>query len=42
MRGHQDRHAGRFIYAPRLHPDKAVLDEIHTADADFAAEIIEL
>mgnify|MGYP003694610197 CR=1 FL=1 len=42
MRGHQDRDAGRLVNAARLHPDKAVLDQIDAADAVLAAEIVEL
>src|SRR3546814_6098153 len=42
MRLEQDGAARRFIAAPALHADVAVLDNVETADAVFAAKLVEL
>src|SRR2546426_4561718 len=42
MRDVQDRPAGRFIHAARLHADVAVLHEVHAADPMRTAEAIEV
>ena len=41
MGGEQDRAAGRFVHAARLHADIAVLDQIEPADAVVVAELVE-
>src|SRR3546814_15763283 len=41
MRLEQDCAARRFIAAPALHADVAVLDNVETADAVFAAKLVE-
>jgi hypothetical protein len=41
MRLQQDRAAGRFIDAARLHADEAILDKVEPANAIVAAKIVE-
>ncbi len=41
MRGEQDRAAGRLIDTSALHADETVLDEIDTANAIVAPQIVE-
>ncbi len=42
MRGHDQRAAGRFIAAARLHADEAVLHQVDAADAVLAADPVQL
>ena len=41
MRGQQDRPAGRFVDAPRLHADKPVLNKVDPADTVIAPQIVQ-
>ena len=41
MRKMQNRAAGRLVNAAAFHSDKAVLDNVHAADAVFPAEFVE-